>query len=229
MGQVFKVRQLGQPEVGDPHRSPAVHEQVARLDVAMQRSLLMGVLEGVGHLDADLRHAPPKAVPGRRRRGGRRRRRRRRGLLVRRRGTARRRFQRRRAGQEHLRRRRGGKSRRGARRRGRGSKGLGIGDWGLEGRHSGRSLIPNPQSPIPSFCQGVNDPVQSLPGDELHHVIVDAVLAADAEDRDDVRVVEPGRRLRLAKEALQPRGRGLQAAGRAFRATCRPSDSCSAS
>jgi cobalt-zinc-cadmium resistance protein CzcA len=34
--------------------------------------------------------------------------------------------------------------------KGLGIKGLGIGDWGLEGANSSSSLIPNPQSPIPS-------------------------------------------------------------------------------
>ena len=45
-------------------------------------------------------------------------------------------------------------------------------------------------------------------GDELHHVVMDAVLLADAEDGHDVGVVQPGGRLRLAKKPLQARGRG---------------------
>ena len=43
--------------------------------------------------------------------------------------------------------------------------------------------------------------VQSQALDELHDVIRQAVLLADAEDRHDVGVVQLGRRLRLALEA----------------------------
>ena len=41
------------------------------------------------------------------------------------------------------------------------------------------------------------------PVDELHDVVVQAVLLADAEDRHDVGVVQLGRRPRLALEAAQ--------------------------
>ena len=44
--------------------------------------------------------------------------------------------------------------------------------------------------------------VESQPRDELHDVVVQPVLFADAEDRDDVGVVQPGGRLRLALEPL---------------------------
>src|SRR5262249_39272867 len=44
--------------------------------------------------------------------------------------------------------------------------------------------------------------VQSQARDELHDVVVQAVLRADAEDRDDVGVVQAGGRLRLPLEPL---------------------------
>jgi len=43
--------------------------------------------------------------------------------------------------------------------------------------------------------------IQPLPLDELHGVVVDAVVLADAVDRHDVRVVQPRRRPRLALES----------------------------
>ena len=42
--------------------------------------------------------------------------------------------------------------------------------------------------------------VQAAAGDQLHHVVMQAVLLADVEDGHDVGVVQPGRRLRLAAE-----------------------------
>ena len=47
---------------------------------------------------------------------------------------------------------------------------------------------------------------QGLPFDILHRVEVDAALGADAEDRDDVGVVQVGGRLRLILEALELTG-----------------------
>jgi hypothetical protein len=44
---------------------------------------------------------------------------------------------------------------------------------------------------------------ERAPVHELHRVVVDAALRADAVDRDDVRVVEQRRRLRLVPEALE--------------------------
>jgi hypothetical protein len=56
-------------------------------------------------------------------------------------------------------------------------------------------------------AQLVEDAVQALAVDKLHGVEVDAALLADAEDGDDVAVVQQRRRPRLAAEALQvPRG-----------------------
>ena len=58
--------------------------------------------------------------------------------------------------------------------------------------------------------QLVEDGVQALALDELHGVVVDAVVLADAEDRHDVGVVQPGRGPGLAAEPLQV-GRPQQA------------------
>ena len=63
MGEVLRVAQLGQSEVGDPDRAAAVQEQVGRLDVAVQGPLLMGVLQGVGNLDAEPGHVAPVREP----------------------------------------------------------------------------------------------------------------------------------------------------------------------
>ena len=48
------------------------------------------------------------------------------------------------------------------------------------------------------------DVVQALALDELHGVVVQALVLADAEDRHDVGVVQPGRGPGLAPEPLQP-------------------------
>ena len=64
MGQVVRVAQLRQPEVGNPYRAAIVQQQVGRLDVAVQGPLPVGVFQGVGHLNADPRHAPPVAMTG---------------------------------------------------------------------------------------------------------------------------------------------------------------------
>ena len=59
IGQVVAPRQLRQAEVGDPGDLVLVDQQVGRLDVAVQDPLVVGVLEGLGGLDADPRHEPP--------------------------------------------------------------------------------------------------------------------------------------------------------------------------
>ncbi len=48
----------------------------------------------------------------------------------------------------------------------------------------------------------LDDLVQALAMDKLHGVVVDASFLTSAEDRHDVRVVEPGRRLRFTPEAF---------------------------
>ena len=96
----------------------------------------------------------------------------------------------------------------------------------LDGRESARRGGPGPPQP-PQLLQ---DRVQALARDELHDVVVQPVLLAHAEDRHDVGVVQPA-------PPPAPRGwkraswRGSSRAwpGRTFSATCRPSDSCSAS
>ena len=70
MRQVLLVVGLGQAEVGHPDGPVGVEQQVRRLDVAVEDPLVVGVLQGVGHLDADPRHAlpvglPPGLAPGR--------------------------------------------------------------------------------------------------------------------------------------------------------------------
>src|SRR5437867_1998737 len=58
---------------------------------------------------------------------------------------------------------------------------------------------------------GLDDRVQRAPLDELHHDVVDAARLSDAVDRDDVRMIEPGRHASLAP---QPLGDGTADGGR---------------
>ena len=59
--------------------------------------------------------------------------------------------------------------------------------------------------PGPQTFQFLQDLVEAQPLDELHDVVAQAVVFADAEDRHDVGVVQLRRRLRLALEAtLRP-------------------------
>src|SRR6184192_1742614 len=55
----------------------------------------------------------------------------------------------------------------------------------------------------PQAAQLVQDHVEPEPRDELHDVVVHALLLADTEDWHDVGVMEACRRARLALEAAQ--------------------------
>ena len=71
------VLHVGQPEVGHPHAAATVQQQVARLDVAVDDAHLVGVVQRLRRLDAQLRHAPevsPARAASRQRRVRRRRR-----------------------------------------------------------------------------------------------------------------------------------------------------------
>ena len=57
-GQVAVAGDLGQAEVGDPDRAVGVEQEVRRLDVAVEDAVLMGIIECLGHLETDPRHAP---------------------------------------------------------------------------------------------------------------------------------------------------------------------------
>ena len=59
VGQVLLIGGLGEAEVGDPDTAMSVEEQVARFDVAVDDALLVGVLEGLGGLEADAGDALP--------------------------------------------------------------------------------------------------------------------------------------------------------------------------
>jgi hypothetical protein len=73
---------------------------------------------------------------------------------------------------------------------------------GREGRVRGSLPIGAPK--LANFAQ---DCIQTESLDELHRVVMQPVMLADAEDRDDVRVVQPRRRLGLAPKSLKVRGR----------------------
>ena len=64
-----------------------------------------------------------------------------------------------------------------------------------------------------AVIQTAKNPVETDAVDELHHVVVIAVLFAHAEHRHDVRVVQPGGRLRLALKTLHAAGVGQQPLG----------------
>ena len=50
---LFRLGALGQAEVGDPGRPGRVEQDVRRLDVAMQETAVVGVVQGLGDLEAD--------------------------------------------------------------------------------------------------------------------------------------------------------------------------------
>ena len=63
--------------------------------------------------------------------------------------------------------------------------------------------------------QLVDHLVEARSRDELHHIVVQAAALADAEDRHDIGMVQPGRGLGLALEPLEVVGveQGMRAAG----------------
>ena len=91
-------------------------------------------------------------------------------------------------------------------------------------RPAGELALPVPRQ----AAQFLHHGVQPHAGDELHDVVVMAVVLSHAEDRHDVGVVQPrAARARVEPQYLLPSPRA--ASGKTFSATRRPSDSCSAS
>ena len=240
---------LGQAEVGHPDGAAGVQQQVRRLDVAVEDALLVGVLQRLGHLHADLGHAlpvgrptcpalaSPLPLPGKTTDDERRS------------PTA---------GRSSMRqsgsRRRLGRRRPADRRSPRSAVGGSVRRIGLRAR-TGRSSSERATSAAETSRREIRRParregsrsaslppvgaeplqllehlVQPEPEDELHDVVGRALVLAHAEDRHDVGVVQLRRRPRLALEpAPLPRRRRSSAGGRTFSATCRPSETCSAS
>ncbi len=170
--QLAVARDLGQAEVGDPQVAAHVHQQVARLDVAVDDAQPVGVLQRRRRVQAHLGHRA-EVRRALHRAQGRPRRPLPAGLRA-----------------HHL--------------------GAGVGDGGvrverrrpaLGGPGQGSAEVPRgrlgpPPQPLDHLGQG-------LALDELHGVVVDALVAADRVDGHDVGVVQLGRRLRLVLEALQ--------------------------
>ena len=59
-GQIRPALRLRQPEVGDQETPLGVDQQVRRLDVAVDHAQLMGMLQGLGRLDAPTSHGSEK-------------------------------------------------------------------------------------------------------------------------------------------------------------------------
>ena len=181
---------LGQPEVGHPHGPAGVQEQVRGLDVAVHHPLAGRVGEGVGDLQPDPGGAPPVLPAGLgQRRPPRLTRQVDAGRGARRAGSPVVRRRGRELPAEH-RPRRPGRRPRAVRLVGRG---------GAAGRPA-------------EAAEFGEDLVEPLAGDELHDVVVHPALLADPVDRDDVGVVQPRRRPRLAAEPSEvPRvGQGVR-------------------
>jgi hypothetical protein len=68
----------------------------------------------------------------------------------------------------------------------------------------------------PQTAHLVQHGVQSLAVNELHGVVMDALVFADAEHRHDVGMVQPGRRAGLAAEALELLGLHQRTGGQDF-------------
>ena len=96
--------------------------------------------------------------------------------------------------------------------------------WGPETRANRcRGLAPRR---IPQLADYLR---QRLPLDVLHRVVMDAPLATDGVDADDVRVFQGRRRPGLVLKRVNCRSSSTDAKGRTFNATRRPSEICSAS
>ena len=193
--QLVAVLGLGQAEVGDPDVALGVEQEVRGLDVAVQNALLMSIFEGLGHLDAEPRHAAK--IPGL--------------------GMARTvRIDRRRSRMSDVVAEPVGDVGLVLRVHVEGSTSSAavssVGSWPVA-RAQARALADLDRPPArhrrrARFAQQPldfrQDGVQSVSRDELHGVIMEAVVLADAKDRHDVRVVQPRRRAGLAPEPLQP-------------------------
>ena len=53
LGQVFAALEFGESEVGHPGGAVSIEQQVRRLDVAVQHTSPVGVVERIGHCRAD--------------------------------------------------------------------------------------------------------------------------------------------------------------------------------
>ena len=183
---------LGQSEIGEPEVAARVDHQVPRLDVAVEHALLVRVVERLGRLDAEAGHRAEERPVVRQPRRGRT------CVLL--------------AG---LRGRDGGNRRDRAilegvaRRRGRVSEPVSHETGKLpdvksrgEGpgcsRVGGRPLAPRVFEPAEIPDDGGERPAL----DELHGVVMHALLTAHRVDRHDVRVVEQRRGVRLELEPL---------------------------
>ena len=204
---VGALLELRQAEVGDPDVAHRVQEQVRRLDVAMQHAATVGVLQGVGHLDADSRdlaEVPQLAQAAERRRSERR--------------------------AAHDRRARAAPARgrpHGSPRRPEPprhprwiaavvtSGSVAAAKRPVRGVHSASGGGRDGDDPIEAgetfgvrvvVAQATDvgqDTVQGLTLDELHGVVADPVMFAVVEDADDIRMVQPGRQAGLGVEPPQ--------------------------
>ena len=198
LGQARVGEPSGEPEVGDPDEPAAVDQEVRRLDVAVDHAPVVGVPERLGGLAADLGDPPVIGrAPGRHVR--------RRLVLV---------VGRDRVGQAAVAEAVAGPL---------GAEGLAqrrprAGDGPrAEGRACSSSCScsfscprPRPQGGDPAGAgtgggravpaQVPDHPVEPAPLDPLHRVVAESAHLADVEDRDDVRVVQPGGGPRLVEE-----------------------------
>jgi hypothetical protein len=177
--QVATVIGLGQSEVGDPQCAVRVQEQVRRLDVAVQHALAVGVRQSLGRLKAELGNAPEVASL----------------RLAADAGLTRRRGSRGRGSWDILHRDHGGRLNELA--------GKETAGDALIARGLACGLILRRRCDAAQSLHIFQDHLKALAVDELHGVVATAVLFADAINRDNVGMVQPGRRSRFALKALQ--------------------------